>query len=85
MEDPDLQSSNDLTTISDINIEKVNAVLVKRYDRDVVYVSFWNLIESLQVVIWFYSNFNQFFQTYSGSILISVNPYKELPHIYDEV
>lgn len=24
-------------------------------------------------------------QTYSGSILISVNPYKELLHIYDEV
>lgn len=47
MEDPDLQDSNDLTTISDINIEKVNSVLVKRYNRDVVYVSHTFLYPSI--------------------------------------
>lgn len=52
--------------------------LKKRFNNDLIYVRTWNTIFCPRNICIQFSKNISFFQTYVGTLLVSVNPYKEL-------
>ena len=73
----------DMTVISDINEFGINTNLKVRYKSDRIYVSSAYFRYNNKILLFILISSNTL-QTYSGTILVAVNPYKQLK-IYDTV
>lgn len=66
-----------MTTISHIDEHGISLNLKVRYQQDNIYVTFSNFFY-IYLLIFYFISLNKKKQTYAGTILIAVNPYKIL-------